>query len=265
MSDVICVRINGADFILEKQKIGEIADGSRKMWAVIDELKRYTLIVSSDATGKMLQLKPLIRNLKEYKISFDEFINNPSGFFQIPEPVEQLSQSSNGITNKDSPFVVVDSEQLHYFGPNPSLHIAPRRFLSDGIRKSLAERFGYGKSDDHLQFLQRQEIELVNKKILLEQELGIIDTDHSRSFDLLEDMISTKKYLGKVIGDEYIDSLCPSEYEDLYGFYHELQDSLKSNDWIHYKLTKLMKRRRELGSHKKFRELDAFLLNQCSH
>jgi hypothetical protein len=263
MSEAICVKIHGADFILEKQKIQEIADGSRKMWAVTDELKRYSLIVSSDTTGKMIQLKPLIRNFKEYKISVDDLFNNPSGFFQIPE---QDAQTSQDLERNNSPlFIVVEPEPPSYINHLPPPRIPPRKFLSDEARRSLTEKFGDGKTDDHLQFLQQQEIDFENKKILLETELGIIDPDHSRSFDLLEDMISTKKFLIKVIGEEYIDNLNSSEYEDLYGFYHELQDSMKSDDWIHYKLTKLMKRRRELGSQKNLRELDAFLLNQYSH
>jgi len=265
MSEAIRVRIHGSDFILETEKIKEIADGSRKMLAVTDELKRYSLIVSSDATGKMIQFKPLIRNLKEYKISSDELLQDLSGFFEIPEISGQISDGSNGIMNKISPFVVVETEHPHYFSPNAPRLIPPRKFLSEEIRRGLAEKFGEEKTDDQLQFLQRQEIDLVNNKILLEQELGIIDPHHSRSLHLLEDLISTKKYLCKVIGEEDIDNLNPSEYEDLYGFYNELQDSMKSDDWIQYKLKKLMKRRKELGSHKKFRELDAFLLNQCSH
>jgi hypothetical protein len=265
MSETICVKIHGADFILEKQKIRDIADGSRNMWAVTDEMKKYSLIISLDETGKMIQLKPLICNLKEYKISYHDFLHNPLDFFQIPETAEQLSQSSYGKTNTTSQFVTVDNEQEHIFRPNPLFHISSRRFLSDRVRKTLTERFGDGKSDEQLQFLQQQEIDLVNKKIRLEQDLEIIDPAHSRSIDLLEDMIATKKHLRKVVGDEHIDSLSPSEFEDLYGFFHELQDSMKSDNWIQYKLKKIMKRRLELRSHKTFRDLDAFLLDQCSH
>jgi len=261
-SDVICIRIHESDFNLEKQKIKEIAEGSKKMLALTDQSKKYTLIVFSNK--KMIQLKPLIRNFKEYQISYDELIQNSSDIFHIPAPTEEIS--------RDSKIIKTETTQFHIVEPSaPLIPIPPRKFLSEQVRNDLTKQYGEGKTDDQLNFLQQQDIfalnkkilfeqEILNKKILLEKELGIIDPTHSQSLDLLEDLMNTKRYLRKVIGEEDIDRLNFSEFEDLYGFFHELQDSQKSDDWICYKLTKLMKRRKELDCHKKFRELDEFLL-----
>jgi hypothetical protein len=261
--DTICFILYGWKFFIKYNEVMEVFEGKRKSWAFCDETQKCTMIISKNPSTGRIHLKPLIRQLKEYEIPFNELIfDKTHPYFQIPDPIEDSSQDIQQSTTKKSHFIIVDPEI-----PDQT-YFQERKFLENGARERLTKKYGEGKTDDQLVFFQRQEEIDINKRIVLEEKLGINDIQHSRSVEELEDLLYHKIFFEKEFSKsafEEIEKMNFEEYEDLFIFYRKLSNISTNTEWIIYKLDRLIIRReeyqRKYGSYKKLEELDELLKN----
>ena len=262
-SDSFCFIIRDLKFLLSQSLLKQFFDGTLTSFAICDQSQKATMIISFDKNTKIIHLQPLIRQIKEFEIQYDDLMNMPSAScIPLPTTSGEISQNNDLPSTHQLNVTIIEPEERRV----PMELFVPRKFLSDATRKKLSEKFGADKTDDQLVFINKIRDEELRKIILLEQKLGIEDPGHSRSLEQLEDMMLKKKGFMAQLGEFAVERMKFKEFEELYFYYLKLSERYSGNEnRVMYKLTKLVEHRKE--NEKKFgrknlEELDELLRNE---